>query len=257
MRKRLRWTLALGAIVAVAMAGMAIAKPVVIAAGNLVFTLNASVSPTVLPKNELVPIGFKISAALRTKDGKHPPAAQSFEGYLDKNGIINDKGLPVCRQGQLEARTTGDALAVCKSALIGRGFATAEVEFAESAPFDAKGPLLVFNGGTRGNSTLVLIHVYASVPAPTAFITRIQIEKINKGRFGYSIKSKIPVVAGGAGSLTKFSIANKKFFTYQGNKKSYFLGKCPTGRFLAEGSVSFSDSSRLKGIIVVPCTPKG
>lgn len=257
MRRHLRWIVVLGAAFAVALASMAAAKPTVITLGNLVLKFDGSVSPQALPKKEFAPISFKVSANLSTKDGTHPPAAQNFEGEFDKNATINTKGLPVCKQGQLEARTTADAKKACKGSIIGEGFAQAEVEFPESKPFDAKGPLVVFNGGTKGNKTLVLVHVYANVPAPTAFITRVEVTKVNHGRYGLAIDSKIPVVAGGAGSLTDFALTGKKFFNYKGKKQSYYLAKCPTGSFFGQGALSFSDGTRLKGTVVTPCTPKG
>jgi hypothetical protein len=257
MRKRLIWTLTLGVVAAVAFAGISTAKPVVVSLGNLVLKFDSSVSPKALPKKTLAPISFKLSTKISTKDGKHPPAAKEFEGYVDKNGQLNTKGLAVCKSGQLEARPTSQAKAACKSSMIGQGFATAEVEFAEQAPFDAKGPLLVFNGGTKGNKTLVLVHVYANVPAPTAFVTKVYVTKVRKGKFGMKLESKIPVIAGGSGSLTSFEITNKKFFNYKGKKQSYFLAKCPTGSLFGEGSVSFTNGDRLKGTVVVPCTPTG
>jgi hypothetical protein len=257
MRKRLTWTLTLGAIAAIAFAGISTAKPVVVSLGNLVLKFDSSVTPKALPKHEFAPISFHLSANISTKDGKHPPAAKTFTGDLDKNGLLNTKGLPVCKSGALEARPTAQAEAACKDSLIGKGTASAEVEFAEQAPFTATGPLRVFNGGTKGNKTLVLVHVYANVPAPTAFITKVFVTKENKGKFGYHLDSQIPVVAGGAGSLTNFSITNKKTFTYKGKKQSYFNAKCPTGSLAGEGEVSFTNGDRLKGSVVVPCTPKG
>jgi hypothetical protein len=258
MRKQLLlWTLAICALVALAGATIAIAKPTTVIAGNLVLKFDSSITPKALPKAKLAPITFKLSADISTKDGRHPPAARTFEGEVDRNGALNPKGLPICKQGQLEARTTQAALAACKKALIGEGFAEAEVEFAESAPFDAKGPLLVFNGGGTPRKTKILVHVYANVPVPTAFITPVTVTKIKNGKYGLKIDSRIPVVAGGAGSLTKFEIANKKIFTYKGKKQSYFLAKCPSGKLFGKGDVAFSDGTRLKGTVAVPCTPKG
>jgi hypothetical protein len=257
MRKRLITTLALGAIAAIAFAGISAAKPTVVTLGNLVLKFNSSITPKALPKKELAPVTFKLSANISTKDGKHPPAAKTFVGDVDKNGALDTKGLPVCKSGQLEARPTSQAKAACKDSLIGEGTASAEVEFAEQAPFDAKGPLLVFNGGTKGGKTLILVHVYANVPAPTAFITKVNVTKENKGKYGLHIDSKIPTVAGGAGSLTNFEIKNKKIFTYKGKKKSYFLAKCPSGSLFGQGEVSFSNGDKLKGTVAVPCTPKG
>ena len=134
----------------------------------------------------------------------------TFQGDIDKNSTINARGLPVCKEGQLEARATAEAKAACKEALIGQGFAEASVKIPESAPFDAKGPLLVFNGGQRGGKTLILVHVYANVPTPTAFVTRVNVTKVKNGRYGLKFDSKIPVVAGGAGSLTEFSVKLRK-----------------------------------------------
>ena len=95
------------------------------------------------------------------------------------------------------------------------------------------------------------------MPAPTAFITKVFVTKEHKGKYGLHLDSKIPTVAGGAGSLTNFEITNKKIFTYKGKKHSYFLAKCPTGSLFGEGEVTFSNGDRLKGSVVVPCTPKG
>ena len=38
----------------------------------------------------------------------------------------------------------------CGDALIGKGTSTAQVQFPESAAFEAKGPLLAFNGPASG-----------------------------------------------------------------------------------------------------------
>ena len=258
MQKRLLSALGLsGALLICTIAATAIAKPITVTAGNLVLKFDSQVKPKALSKKKLTPITFKLSADISTKDGGHPPAAKTFRGEVDKNGALNPKGLPVCRQGQLEARTTAAALQACKKSLIGKGVAEAEVEFPESAPFDARGPLLVFNGGGTAKKTRILVHVYASVPAPTAFITPVTVTRVNKGKYGLKIDSRIPVVAGGAGSLTKFSITNKKIFNYKGRKESYFLAKCPTGNLFGQGDALFSDGTRLKGTVVVPCTPKG
>ena len=241
--------LALGAVVVSA-------KSVTVAAGNMVLTFDAEVTPKALSRNELTPITFRLGVGVETRDGSHAPAARSFEGEIDRNGALNTKGLPVCQTKELEARTTEGARKACSASLIGQGFAKAEVEFPEQAPFDAEGPLLIFNGGTKGKETLILAHVYASVPAPTAFVTPIHITEIDHGRYGLRFAAKIPVIAGGAGSLTSVTVTNRKTFTYKGEKQSYFLAKCPTGGLLGRGELSFSDGSRLQGSVVEPCTPK-
>ena len=257
--RRARAFLAAGALLtlAISLAAIAVAKPITVTAGNLILTFDSSITPKKLSKTEFTPIKFKLSAKIGTKDGKHPPAAKTFEGEVDKNGALNPVGLPACTPGKLEARTTQQAEAACRDSIIGKGFAEAEVEFPEQAPFTAKGPLVVFNGGGTPAKTKILVHVYANVPAPTAFITPVTVTKVHHGKYGLHIDSHIPIVAGGSGSLTKFEITNYKTFTYKGKKQSYFLAKCPSGHLFGEGNVAFSDGTRLKGSVAVPCTPKG
>jgi hypothetical protein len=258
MRKRLNLILALGAAAMLVVTGIAVAaKPTVVTVGNLVLRINGEVLPKALPKKKLAPITLKLSNSLTTKDGKHPPALTTFEAELDKNGTLNPKGMPVCKQGQLEARTTAAAKKACGKALVGEGDAEAEVEFPESAPFKAKGPLLVFNGGGTKAKTKIFVHVYANVPAPTAFITPVVVTKIKKGPYGNKVTARIPRIANGAGSTIKFSITNKKIFRYKGKKQSYFLAKCATGKFFAQGTAKFDDGTRIKGTVIRPCTPKG
>ncbi|HEX6972123.1 MAG TPA: hypothetical protein VF234_07875 [Limnochordia bacterium] len=257
MRKRLNWILVLGAAVALVFAGVAAAKSTTIVLGNLVLTVSGEVKPKALPKKKLAPITLKLGAKLKTKDGSHPPVLQSFEAELDKDGTLDPKGLPACKQGQLEARTTAAAKKACSKSIIGEGSAEAEVQFPESAPFKAKGPLIVFNGGGTKAKTKIYVHVYANVPAPTAFITPVVVKKIHKGPYGNLVTSRIPSIANGAGSTIKFEITNKKMFRFKGKKKSYFLAKCSKGKFFARGSGKFSDGTRMKGSLITPCKSKG
>src|SRR5262249_31743249 len=110
MRKRLTWTLALGAVLALVVGGVAMAaKPTVVRVGNLVITFNGGFSPTKLSKTKPTPISLNIQGNIKTTDGSHPPALTSFVLETDKAGGINAKGVPTCKQGQLEATTTATA----------------------------------------------------------------------------------------------------------------------------------------------------
>ena len=258
MRKRFTWILALGAAFAVLGVGAATAyKPVVIKAGNLVITANGGISPTALPKSELAPVKANIEGSVTTSDGSHTPAATRVIVDVDKNFAIDAKGLPVCKQGQLEASTTAAAKKACPNAIIGSGTAEAEVEFPESSPFKARGPLVFFNGGVKGGATLLLIHFYASVPAPTAIITPVKISKVRKGHYGIHTVSTIPVIAGGSGSIIDFRFTVNRKFSYKGKPQSYLKAKCPTGQYYTGVEATFTVGPLLKGTVVRPCTPKG
>jgi len=260
MRKRLISIMAMGAVVAVVVGGVAVAKkypPTIIKAGNLVLNLNGGFSPTALPKNKPSPITLNLEGSISTADGTHPPALQEVIVETDKNGAINPKGLPVCTSGKLQAQDTAHAEKICKSAIIGTGITNVEVEFAEQKPFLAKSKLIAFNGGTSGGKTTIFIHAYLSSPVSAAVVTTVKISKIHNGRYGLKSVATIPKIAGGAGSVKEFRLTLHRDFTYKGKKQSYFLAQCPDGKLQAHATSVFADGSKLVGDFVRSCTPKG
>jgi hypothetical protein len=258
MRKHLISILALGAALAVVVAGLATAaKPTVVQVGNMKLTVNGDFSPKSLPKNKLSPITLNISGKFETLDGKHPPALQEFVVETDKNGAINAKGLPVCTSGKLQAQDTKNAEKACRSAIVGEGKTDVEVEFPEQAPFIAKSKLLALNGGTKGGKTTIFIHAYLSAPVSAAVVTTVKVSKVKNGRYGLKSVATVPRIAGGYGSPINFSLKVGRTFTYKGKKQSYLLLKCPDGKILAKGFAKFSDGTRLSAGVVRTCTPKG
>lgn len=239
-----------------AVSAYAIAKPTVVRSGNLVLKVDGGVTPKKLPKGRLAPITLRASGSLATSDGTHPPATRTVTIDFDKHGTVNARGLPVCRSGQLQSRATKAAVKACPKAIVGRGHTSVEVEFADSQPFVAKGPLVLFNGGVRGGTTTMFIHAYVAVPAPTAIVTRVKIKKIRKGPFGTRAIATIPKIAGGAGSLTSFDFKIHRTFKRGGKLQSYLLARCGNGRFKAHATLQADDGSRIAGEVIRPCAQR-
>jgi hypothetical protein len=249
MRKHLVITMALGALIALTVAGIATAeKPVKVRAGNLELEFNGGFSPKVLSKTKLTPITLTVSGKLKTIDGTHPPALKEFNVETDKNGAIEVKGLPVCTSGKLQARDTKDAEAICKSAIIGSGQAKAEIAFPEQPPIPATSKIVAFNGGFKGGVTTLYIHAFLTVPIPAAIVTTVKIKKIHAGRYGLKAISTIPKIAGGSGSVVDFNLTI--------NKKGVLLAKCPDGKLQARGEAKFSDGTVAKAEVLRTCTGK-
>ena len=233
------------------------AKPHVIRAGNLFLVDDGGISPSKLPRHEQVPIAAFIDAKIGTSDGSHPPAVRTLDIDFDRSIQVNAEGLPVCAENRLTARSTTDAKRACPGAIVGSGGAGVEVTFPEQSPIAARGPILLFNGGVHGGTTLLLIHAYVNVPAPTAVIATVKISRIDRGHYGIHTVSRVPAIAGGAGSVVSFKIAIDRKFTYRGKRESYLTASCPTGTYYTEGDILFADGSRLRGTHILPCTPSG
>jgi hypothetical protein len=249
MRKYLLITMAVGALVALSVAGIATAeKPVKVRAGNLELTFNGGFTPKTLSKTKLTPITLTVSGDVKTVDGTHPPALKEFNVETDKNGAIDVKGLPVCTAAKLQSQDTKHAEDICRTAIIGSGQATAEIAFPEQAPIDAKSKIIAFNGGFKGGVTTIYVHAYLTVPTPAAIVTTVKVKKIHNGRYGLEAKSTIPKIAGGSGSVTHFNLAI--------NKKGVLLAKCPDGKLQAHGTAVFSDGTRASAEVIRTCTGK-
>ena len=259
MRKRLFWSLVICGLSALAFAAIAGAeKPTVVQVGNLKLTLNGGVTPKALPKKEMAPITLNVSGKIETVDGKHPPALREVIVDTDKNGTIDARGVPTCKQGQLEATTTATAETTCKAAIVGKGTTDVEVEFAEQAPIPIHSKLLAFNGGTKGGTTTIFIHAYLTTPIAAAIVTTVKISKEHKGRYGTRSIASVPKIAGGSGSVTAFSLTfQKKLFAYKGQEHGYLLARCADGHFDAQAEAVFTDGSKLGGRFTRACTPKG
>jgi hypothetical protein len=257
MRKNLIWTLALAATVALVVAGVAGAAKVTVRAGNLRLTYEGKVSPTKLPAKKLAPIRLDISGTIGAIDGGHPPALRTVTVDTDRYGTVNAKGLPSCTSGRLQAQSDTNAKKACPKARVGSGKTTVRVAFPDSIPFSATGPLNFFNGGVKGGTTTLLIHAYVAVPTPTAIVTTVRIKKRRSGKFGLRSIATVPTIAGGYGSVTGYRFTVFRKFTFKGKKQSYLLASCRTGRFYAQAESKFSDGTKVKGSVVVPCKKKG
>ncbi len=255
MRRHLVLTMAVAAVGALCVAGVAMAaQDTVIRAGNLIVTIDGSsgVSPKALSKSKYTPIAFTAAGSVRTTDGTQVPPVK--EVILDaKNSAVDVKGFPACTSGALQARDTAAVKKACPDSIIGSGLGKFVVGFPEQKPIPAQSPLLVFNGGTSGGTTTFYIHAYLTQPIVTAVVTTV---KIKKAGTGLKSVSSIPKIANGAGSVTDFSLKIDKKFTYKGKKHSVLSAKCIGGKIQAHVVAKFYDGDQLEADVLRTCTSK-
>lgn len=237
------------------MVGIATAqKPTIVQAGNLKLTLNGGFSPKALPKKgKPAPITLNLSGEIATIDGKHAPALTKAIVETDKNGTIDVKGLPACSSRKLRGHDTATAEAACPTAIVGEGKTDVEVAFPETPAFIAHSKLIAFNGGVSGGKTKIFIHAYLSSPISAAVVTTVKISKIHNGRYGTKSIATIPKIAGGYGSVKKFSLTFNRGY----QNTPFLFANCPDGHLKAKATGVFADGTRLSGSFVRSCTPKG
>jgi len=257
MRKYLVITMALGALIALTVAGIAGAeKPVKVRAGNLDLTFNGGFTPKALSKTTPTPIKLNVSGKIATVDGTHPPALKEFILETDKNGFVEVPGYPACTSGELQSRDSKSAKAVCGDAILGEGKTDIQIQFPEQAPIPVKSPLLLINGGQKGGVLTFFVHAYITVPTPAAVVTTVKITKVKNGRYGIKSVASIPKIAGGSGSVTSFNLTVDKKYSYKGKRISVLTAKCPDGKLQAKGQAKFSDGTVANAEVIRTCTPK-
>jgi hypothetical protein len=247
---------ALAALMAV-MAIAASAEAIKLRAGNIIIVADGGFTPTKLPRKENAPITIYGGGKISTVNGELPPILETIDIEFDRHGAVDTVGLPVCRPGQLEATTVEQARGKCGAALVGKGSGSAIVKFPEQAPIPATSPITIFNGPRKKGNPTVLAHAHLIVPVPTTFVVPVEIEKINKGIYGYRTHGRIPKIAGGAGIPIKGHLRIGKRWTYKGKKHSYISARCETGRLQARGQFRFKDGTFLSGTFLRPCQVRG
>ena len=238
---------------------LAAQQTTIIRAGNLVLHAGVSMSPSALSKTTMTPISVTASGSVQTADGSHVPPAQTLNLQVDKHFRVESTGLPTCTAGKIEASSPAQAMKACGSALVGKGRVTGQVEFPESAPFNTKGPLLVFNGPASAAGPAypdMYFYTYVDVPAPTAIVATAKLTK-DSGKYGFTISVTIPEVAGGSGSLTGFELTVNRRWPYKGTQLSYLNAECPDGHFYNQVEAAFRGGTKISGLLVNSCRSKG
>lgn len=232
------------------------AAAIVLRAGNLKITTDGGFTPTTLPKKGFAPIKVYGFGKIETEDGTQPPVLETVTILFDKHGKVETRGLPVCTPGKLKATTVAQARKLCPGAIVGKGVGKAVVVFPEQPPIPASSPITLFNAQPKNGNPVVLAHAHLTVPAPSTFIVPIEIEKVNKGRYGFRTVAKIPRIAGGSGIPLYARLKIGREWKYKGKTLSFANAGCPDGRLQAKGEFEFKDGTFLQGSVFKRCTGK-
>jgi len=192
--------------------------------GDLIVSLDGAISPLALPRDRAAPIAVHLRGGLQRVGGELLPRVTRVELGLPAQGVLSTKGLPTCSQRLLRDAKPGEALAVCRTALIGRGRLEAQIRIPRQEPFTISARLLAFNG-RAGKRRAAILHAYAPQP-PTVVVLPFYVSR-QPGRFGISLTANLPRALGPWPRFADFELTLTRRYLFQGERRSYLSASCP------------------------------
>lgn len=251
--------LALAALAALLLlAASAAAQGVVTKKGELIVAFHGNISPAKLPRSGRAAVGVQMGGKIRTADRSTPPKLERIVLELNRHGVLQTRGLPLCPLKKLGAISSRGARKACGAALVGHGNVTSRVSLPSQGPFASNGPLLAFNGRYKGGEA-IFAQVATGAPLPLTYVIIFQVKK-QKGTFGTQLIGTVPAIASEYGYISAFDLALKRSYTYQGQKLSFAAAGCPAPAGFSEAvfpfarvSYQFADGRQLSGTLERNC----
>lgn len=187
--------------------------------------MSGKLSPKRLPRDRPAPIAVSVGGKITATTPDGPPQLRKMEIAINRNGRLTSSGLPLCPITEIDPSTTPEALAACRSALIGSGSFAANVKLPQQSPFPSEGKILAFNGLLHGQPA-ILAHIYGTKPIPTSYVLPFLISS-GKGTFGTVLSASLPHVTGDWGYVTGVSMTLGRRFSSHGHRRSYLSAGCP------------------------------
>ena len=224
MRQKLQRT---GALLAAALLlGSAYAAAATVQSEGLRITALAQLKPYKLPREKAAPIAIFIAGHLQNAKGGIPPQLQKLKIEVNRHGLLQSRGLAVCRTPEVQPASSQRALANCSDALIGSGQFWANIVLPDQGAYRTQGRLLIFNG-REGRKPAILAHIYTSHPFNTSFVISFAMRHIHKGPYGTELSASLPSALGSWGYLDRIKLTLRRKYTYRGKSLSYFNAACP------------------------------
>jgi hypothetical protein len=193
--------------------------------GNLQVSFNGGISPQKLPRDEDAPVTVLMDGKIGTTDRTAPPKLEKIVLAINKEGVIDNTGLPTCSIGKLNSLSSAQAKKSCAGALVGHGSVTSRVSLPSQGAFASTGELLAFNGKLHGKQA-VLAQVASQAPLPLTYVIAFEVEK-SGGQFGTTLVGTLPPIASEYGYISAFSLALARRYTFKGKQHSFASASCP------------------------------
>jgi hypothetical protein len=209
--------------------------------GDLFVNFKGGLEPSALPRDSLAPIGVHIAGTVKTLSDDRPPALRRISIALNRGGVLNATGLPLCRRRQLEAASSRTALAECGDALVGEGTYRANTAFPEQGSFPSDGKILAFNAIVDGRPA-ILAHIFGTEPVSSTRIVVFYIRRM-AGAYGTELSGELPASVNRYGYVKRITLSLFRRYVYRGRQRSYLSAACPAPAGFPGASFPFARTS--------------
>lgn len=195
--------------------------------GNVEMTTSAKLAPKRLPRDGRAPVAVSLGWKVATTDGTTPPTLKKLRIEINRNGILDPTGLPICPYDKIQPASTQRALKNCKSSLVGKGSFSALVGLEGQESYIAKGEMVVFNS-EKGGKPVLFGQIYSAYPFANSFVIVFKVSKEKKGEYGTVLDATLPASLRAWGNLTEINMRLSRKYGYNGEKRSFLSANCPT-----------------------------
>ncbi len=210
--------------------------------GNTRLTFDGQITPNKLPKKGTSPVKVAVSVKIAAvSESKPPPELSSIKIQINRYGVLDATGLPVCQVDDIQPSTTEKALQACRQSLVGEGTFSAKVFSSDDAQFPSNGKVYAFYGSYKGKPA-ILAHVYGTEPVPTSFILPFTITR-SGGTYGTTLSAPVPKVGAGSAYVTGLNLTLFRKYTFKGKQRSFANASCPLPKGVSVASFKFAKAS--------------
>lgn len=227
--------------------------------GNMQLTVTAKLAPNKLPRDRLAPTSVSIGWNITSTDVSEPPKLKAIGIEINRNGILDATGLPVCPYEKIQPASSARALSNCRASLVGRGSFSALVGLEGQERYAAKGQMLVFNGVEDGRPVL-FGHLYSDYPFANSFVIVFDISRSKRGAYGTTLSASLPANLRAWGNLTQVEMSLARSYRHRGERRSFLSASCPTPRNinltlfrLAKTQFSFTGGTDVSSTLTETC----
>jgi hypothetical protein len=236
-----------------------LASAVVTQKGNLRVSVQGNLKPKKLPRDGAAPISVSVGGEISTTDEALPPQLKELRIELNREGVLDAQGLPVCPYPKIQPGSTSRALSGCRPSLVGKGSFSASITLAGQEPYPTEGKLVVFNG-EKGNKPVLYGHIYSARPFATSFVLVFEIAKHKGGTYGTTLTAKLPKAMRAWGRLTGLQMTLTRRYSVKGKRRSFISAGCPAPEGfsqvafpLARTSFEFAGGEVLRSVLSSTC----